>query len=461
MPAKVPMLAVASAIIATAAAIGYCVRRAGLIEVPAGLSVVLSVGGGLLRLIFVIAVASGALWERADNPALFLLAYATPWVWLVMIPPPQVGRTLGNMFSRTVAGLVASFQTLHAYPVAGSQTIVAVFLLIPAAAVCGHDVWKQMAGLRLPKMVTRAAAFVASLAIALAWCWMGVASRQEYLQLTPLNLPGARWVRLNQFQAAVLHCLSKNLHEQCDTFFSTPGLNSFYFWSEHKPPTALNAGHWMTLLDDKQQRAIIEQLERYPNACLVRFPLLIPFWLQGRDMSDQPLARYLNEHFDPRVLLGNYELCVRSGRQLPPLTEAANVETLPKTDASHSSDSEFYFPNASSKVMLTLQLPADDYRTSTIARVIIVDIAKQRLLADSREQSLRGISLLDDALHPIKLPLSPGWMNNSAVATLHLVPNQRLPILQARDSSRVVMVGLLNEHGETIALLPLAVPLGQ
>ena len=48
---------------------------------------------------------------------------------------PSRGETLG----RSVLALMAVFQTLQAYPVAGSQVAVATFLMIPVAFVCVHD----------------------------------------------------------------------------------------------------------------------------------------------------------------------------------------------------------------------------------------------------------------------------------------------------------------------------------
>ena len=259
----------------------------------------------------------------------------------------------------------------------------------------------------------------------------------------------------------MLRCVSINLRDNCDTFFSAPGINSFYFWSGLKPPTDFNPGMWMTLLDDEQKNAIIDQLERHPRAWFVYNQPLFELWQRGNIEShaDDPLVRYCQTHFEPMVRVGEYDLCVPVGATRPLLEEAANVGTVPA--AILSQPSQFGLPsNASPNVMIQPRFTLDADRRPALARVVIVDAADRKVLADSSDASNRGMSVLDADLRPVKLPLAPGWNEDRQFESLHLIPYQTWLPPKDYDYSKV-LAGLFDEQGQLIVWLPVAIPLGQ
>ena len=62
------------------------------------------------------------------------IAYFTAFLWVVALSSDNSGR--GPTTGRAILALLAVFQALQAYPVAGSQLAFATFLMVPVAFVC-------------------------------------------------------------------------------------------------------------------------------------------------------------------------------------------------------------------------------------------------------------------------------------------------------------------------------------
>ncbi len=89
--------------------------------------------------------------------------------------------------------------------------------------------------------------------------------------------------------------------------------------------------------------------------------------------------------------------------------------------------------------------------------MIIANAANQKVLADTGdEESNRGLQVLDADLRPVKLPLAPGWNQDPRLESLRLIPSRAWPPPNDYDYSKV-MVALLDDHGDEIVSLPLAV----
>jgi hypothetical protein len=157
--------------------------------------------------------------------------------------------------------------------------------------------------------------------------------------------------------------------------------------------------------------------------------------------------------------VGEYDLCVPVGATRPLLEEAANVGAVPA--AILSQPSQFGLPsNASPNVMIQPRFTLDVDRRPALARVVIIDAADRKLLADSNDDSSRGMKVLDADLRPVKLPLAPGWNEDRRLESLRLIPYQAWLPPKDYDYSKV-LAGLFDEQGQLIAWLPVAIPLAQ
>ena len=98
----------------------------------------------LARLLLAIAAAKG-LYGVLGTLVFVLqsrcqLSHLLPWIWLVMLPSGRDGASKSeDTFPRAILCLVAAWQGLQAYPVAGSQVAIGTFLFIPVYSLCLYD----------------------------------------------------------------------------------------------------------------------------------------------------------------------------------------------------------------------------------------------------------------------------------------------------------------------------------
>src|SRR5207244_1914530 len=73
------------------------------------------------------------------------LGWLLPWVWLMLVPsnaPSSQSQKQSVPFHRVFLCLAATWQSLQAYPIAGTQVTTATFLLILTYALCLRDAWQ-------------------------------------------------------------------------------------------------------------------------------------------------------------------------------------------------------------------------------------------------------------------------------------------------------------------------------
>jgi hypothetical protein len=222
------------------------------------------------------------------------LALTPSLLWLALAGPrPESGSP-----GLRVLAMVAALQTLHAYPIAGTQVAWATFLAIPVGAVALTDGWRRLrtalveggavdvARARVTGAVL-AAALIALTASGAFATHLQLATAYE--QGVPLGLPGAESIRVPAEQATLYQLLVGTLRARCRTFVTQPGLNSFYLFTGMEPPTRANTTVWMLLLSDAQQEQIVERLVDAPApVCALR---------RQRRVYTTPLARYIEERF--------------------------------------------------------------------------------------------------------------------------------------------------------------------
>jgi hypothetical protein len=194
---------------------------------------------------------------------------------------------------------LAILQSLHAYPIAGSQIAWArVAVCVPccvaiAIAVNRFPTW-QVAQPALRALAVGALGLM--LVVVAGFLPMGV--WHKYDRYVALKLPGARLVHVAASEAKVLHELTATVKAHCDTLYSAPLLGSLYIYSGLPTPTGL-LPDGPGALDTKEQRELASQLAALRRSgkrvCIVRDTQRTQQWLDssyGKGPLGEALTRY-------------------------------------------------------------------------------------------------------------------------------------------------------------------------
>jgi hypothetical protein len=291
----------------------YSQRRGVRAEGPAWLALtsLFSLGVGVTM---ALSVNGTALPWDANSFASYqqsMLCFA--WVALLAAPP---GSSPPAAFARLLLPLLAVLQALHAYPVAGSQTLLAAFLLIPVGALCITNGVRGIAAAIGDGSDRLALAGFGSLAAVVLLWFVVNANLREPLRSAPaaydagvaLDLPGSGTIHLGEEEVALYERVTALLDRNCRSIVMEPGMDSFYLWTEQEPPSYTATG-WVTLFDETHQRRVIEDTRGIAGLCLLRNRALASGWgeLPGS------LVSYLEEGFQPLAKVGDYELLKRPG----------------------------------------------------------------------------------------------------------------------------------------------------
>jgi hypothetical protein len=120
--------------------------------------------------------------------------------------------------------------------------------------------------------------------------------RRAYQDWPSLALVGTNRIHLPAVNVAEYQRVAARLRSDCDRFISVPGLNSFYLWTDKPPPTGMNTGDWMFLLDDDQQQRVVDAVRGVDRLCLVRSDQGLIIWVIGSGTSaapERPLTRFI------------------------------------------------------------------------------------------------------------------------------------------------------------------------
>ena len=147
----------------------------------------------------------------------YQLAWFTPFLWVVAVPP-GVAPASALPVGRSILALVAVYQSLQAYPVAGSQLAFATLLMIPIAFVCAHDAFAILER-HLPGSRMLSWAFQASFILAGALFYRPLLGplpwRAAYNVGYELRLEGAERLRLPAPDVARYQWLSGTVAANC------------------------------------------------------------------------------------------------------------------------------------------------------------------------------------------------------------------------------------------------------
>jgi hypothetical protein len=247
------------------------------------------------------------------------LAVSPTFVWFLPLVVaaaqllPRQPKSAWDVAPRHFAVSLAVLSGLWGYPVWGSQRGMSFFLLIPVALVWCADAVRygfasapaDLAGGRrtTDRLLSswRAAGTVLSYVAAVGVVGLGLARADQaakaYHRLEPSGLRGSRFLHMPPEMADFYRRAVRAAQAHGRAFFTMPGLGSLYFWANQDPPTAINATTWMLLLTPDQQAQVVEELQKTPDLCVIRWPELVEFWTHGRDISQNKIVRYIEDNF--------------------------------------------------------------------------------------------------------------------------------------------------------------------
>jgi hypothetical protein len=250
-----------------------------------------------------------------------LFNFATPFLWLVAARPTSSAAAPRHILARPLLAVLAVIQVLYAYPVAGSQVPFVTVLMIVIAGICFWDglLWirsrqiearanRERTWLPATVHVTAALALLlAGLNVAFAW-----EARRTYQSNSPLDFPGARYVRVEPEKAAFLHAIVSRINASCGTLVTEPGLFGFNLWTGKPSPPGLDQQVWMLLLDDAAQDSLVQEIARDPRACVVYHHGIVDLWTAGTAISTKPAVRFISENFRTVFEGYGYRLLMRN-----------------------------------------------------------------------------------------------------------------------------------------------------
>jgi hypothetical protein len=315
----VPFAAVDWAIVALALATIAAWMRGRRVGAPATWEGVLRVAAGV---VIWLTISGAAPFKFSGATSVLVVPLTLAWV--AALAPTGYSEGPVQRFFRVALPALAIAEVLQVYPVAGSQQAIAAVTFVPVGALCiadGLRILRTRAELGGVEALARYGAVVLVLTIALA-CKLGLDSivrpgilnYQAYQHQPALNLPGAGRMHLPPSQDETYESLIALLQENhCTTFISYPGLNSFYLWSSLPVPKPQLPGPWMRLLGNERQQEAVAGLRRESHPCAIRNDGAASSWLQGRDVQNAPLVRYLTDNFKLEQTVGEFQFLVPKG----------------------------------------------------------------------------------------------------------------------------------------------------
>ncbi|MBU6151202.1 MAG: hypothetical protein KGR25_07105, partial [Chloroflexi bacterium] len=195
-------------------------------------------------------------------------AVAMPLSWLVLV------RQRGSQIRGWELPALATWFLLTIFPVAGSQVAIGSILFIPILLqvfVNGFRSATFLHVLGLKPLFSRAIAGTLIAGAGLAVIWSGIESIRlsgsEFSSRPPFNVQNPTGLHLSVDEAKILNDNSQWIKENCDTFYSLPGLNTYYILTSLPIPGSATATTWWALLTSEEQQRVIADMERAESPC--------------------------------------------------------------------------------------------------------------------------------------------------------------------------------------------------
>ena len=319
-----------------------------------------------------------------------------PFLWIFAMSGPDVERRARErpLFFLAIA---VCLQSMHAFPVAGSQVAFFAFLL-PLVGVAGlADAWSDLR----PAWRERAPAWIRKESVALLLLasvllltsyypgWKLVPNRwREYRQReVDLELPGTELMRLPESRAAAYAWAAANVREHADVLLGFPGRHSLHLWSGVPSPVPFYPAAWPLFYGEEEQRKLADALLLHARPCIVRTPYALEAMRKNRGLVDRAIARTIDERF--RVAGGAFGLEILLSKE----DRSELVLTARPTDVPVG------LAAADGSVALRLCFP--EMQDVRISRLSLVDVESGGVLCDTAGAGGVPRMLVEGGLEPL------------------------------------------------------------
>ncbi len=385
------------------------------------------------RFLAAAALLLAALQVLPSSMAAFGMSYGIGLAGICALPMRRDPEGLCDARARQWLALVLVLQSLHAYPVAGSQINWGTFLWVPLLALAVRDGW-----LALAPTVARSRDVVAYAGAAGAFA-LGGFMGGKLLQTgwsnwhvgEPLGLPGAERIILPDNTAFGLRLMAENARVHAGVLFSLPGSYSLNLWTGCPTPTLANATHWFSLLSSQQQREIIACLRADPRAVLIVQLDTLRYLIQHGFPPHGELVDYLSRDFQRSFEIDGYAFWIHRDRAIAPLSTGTISSNI----------------NEPHDRRLELVLIAPDRAIGTIQLWEMVGVKRIHRLTLSATNAALAITPLDEGGHVIGARQSSAWPAGAPPGIIRISVdfNSALPL------SGQLLALLLDPQGRRIA----------
>jgi hypothetical protein len=393
-----------------------------------------------------LVVCGGIAWGIVTSPPwdMTWLRFALPLCWLILVPSPDQRVGVAGTYVRLGLILGGCLELLGLLPVVhfvGWPFHFAVFLMIVIGAVLLHDLAHdlQLVGRSVSRTwPAKAIANTVLLFVALLCGSVAMIDAEEaYRQSDAVDLPGCRWIRMPERDAAFCTFLATNVRHTSDCVFARFGLESLHFWAEQRPASDVvpisNLWAQMDPVDDERL------LRAHRNRMRMLFIDNLNPW--NPVPPKMQFLDFVSSHFQLLGRVGHTRLLVRKERTDLALYDCA----FQRRSASGG------VPNPT----LFLRLPTVP-KLQGVATVELVDLARNpgsQVLKSTAGPESGCLKLIDNADH-LLLPAATGPIDIGSTD-----PSLRIVLPEKTDLTAIDFPALrfLDTQGRRTLTLPVVV----
>ncbi len=191
-----------------------------------------------------LVVCAGIAWGIVTSPPwdMTWLRFALPLCWLILVPSPDQGVGVAGTYVRLGLILGGCLELLGLLPVVhfvGRPFHFAVFLMVVIGAVLLGDLAHDLRLVGRSVFATRPTKAIANTVLLFVALLCGsvamIDAEESYRQSVAVDLPGCRWIRMSERDAAFCTFLATNVRRSFECVFARFGLESLHFWAEQPP----------------------------------------------------------------------------------------------------------------------------------------------------------------------------------------------------------------------------------